>query len=740
MGCRGSRENTKNGQFFVVYSLGKKLGQGSFGQVREATKRATDEVNVAKIIDIRLSPDDDDTTIDTGKVSEVRNECKLWRQLGNTNACVVKLFETFQDQGVFYMVMEKCRCSLLDNLEEMLQMSHADIIRIFREMLQGIKHLHSCNVAHRDVKLDNFLVGDDGIVKIADFGLSKLTGSGGSAPKTRVGTPQYWAPEVQNVEKRGGSYGAAADLWSVGVMLYVMLCGKYPFDDKVRAEKRLVDAAFEGDGARWQDVSEDAKDIVRGLLRVDPKERLGVEECLRHPWLQPPGDASAQRPSTPEGAIVAVSPAPAAVEDASEPRRYSMASPQVLEPPDGEASAAAAQTDADQACRDARGCFEELLVLQVSIGDSLETARYAVSAADPGLADSIGQTASRAHKLFQQSRSVITRYAQTAQHVRGAVLPDLLLAVQEREPRLADSLFGMVQAWVAELSGEGDAVRRAYCELQDSVLALTSGARQVKRDSDQWLGQAVQQALQAAPQPIAARSCSNGDAVCLGNGTDHEVDDQLAVRHVRSDPQPWNTRAEQLFRQLLAAQRSRADPDEWTHQMLDLLFMAPPRWPQRPPDGAADAGLRDSLATLGEEAARSSLALLRALWELRQVEDILVSCAAFWDDIGATAQRLAQMRDHTERLIRFAGGSAAMRERFEQRLAEYADFWASLESLCAKYCLDHSRVADARAARSPGRPAPARAPRDGSANTPPLQELPASEASVGQEHGPLAVK
>ena len=474
------------------------------------------------------------------------------------------------------------------------------------------------------------------------------------------------------------------------------------------------------------------------------------------------------------GAIVAVSPAPAAIEDVSKPRRSWPADGEASAAAatititdyfcyfyyyfyfyyyyyyyyycscrDGEASAAAAQTDADQACRDARGCFEELLVLQVSIGDSLETARYAVSPADPGLADSIGQTASRAHKFFQQSRSVITRYAQTAQHVRGAVLPDLLLAVQEREPRLVDSLFGMVQAWVAELSGEGDAVRRAYSELQDSVLALTSGARQVKRDSDQWLGQAVQQALQAAPQPIAARSRSNGDAVrsaeWMGNGTDHEVDDQLAVRHVRSDPQPWNTRAEQLFRQLLAAQRGRADPDEWTHQMLDLLFMAPPRWPQRPLDGAADAGLRDSLATLGEEAARSSLALLRALWELRQVEDILVSCAAFWDDIGATAQKLAQMRDHTERLIRFAGGSAAMRERFEQRLAEYADFWASLESLCAKYCLDHSHVADARAARSPGRRAPARAPHDGSANTPPLQELPASEASVGKEHGPLAV-
>mmetsp|Transcript_14670 Transcript_14670/g.31983 ORF Transcript_14670/g.31983 Transcript_14670/m.31983 type:complete len:596 (+) Transcript_14670:137-1924(+) len=287
MGCRGSRENTKNGQFFVVYSLGKKLGQGSFGQVREATKRATDEVNVAKIIDIRLSPDDDDTTIDTGKVSEVRNECKLWRQLGNTNACVVKLFETFQDQGVFYMVMEKCRCSLLDNLEEMLQMSHADIIRIFREMLQGIKHLHSCNVAHRDVKLDNFLVGDDGIVKIADFGLaiacspnSKLTGV--------AGTPPYMAPEML----WGQRYGTKVDLWAFGTTAYVILYGSFPYGQHAKSADEMKDAIATGKPPpSYRRPGETAKvkgeDFVAGILERDPANRASAADALGMGFINP---------------------------------------------------------------------------------------------------------------------------------------------------------------------------------------------------------------------------------------------------------------------------------------------------------------------------------------------------------------------------------------------------------------------------------------------------------------------
>merc|ERR1719510_1922690 len=123
-------------------------------------------------------------------------------------------------------------------------------------------------------------------IKVADFGLSKVITEGASTAQTFVGTPQYWAPEVLNVQRGGGSYTQACDYWSLGAVLFVMLCGRYPFDGKkMPLEEQIRTATYNMGTAAWQKVSDEAKDVVRGLLRVNPAERLGLAECLAHPWL-----------------------------------------------------------------------------------------------------------------------------------------------------------------------------------------------------------------------------------------------------------------------------------------------------------------------------------------------------------------------------------------------------------------------------------------------------------------------
>jgi len=161
--------------------------------------------------------------------------------------------------------------------------------------------MHSRGVIHRDLKPENILVVEvhptqtenSGEVvelldvKIADFGLSKIISEGASFAKTCVGTPQYWAPEVLGVQAGGGSYGQAADFWGLGVVLFVMLSGRYPFDGRKKPlEEQIQTASFNMDTARWRSLSEEAKDLVRGLLRVNPIDRLQLEDCLIHPWVE----------------------------------------------------------------------------------------------------------------------------------------------------------------------------------------------------------------------------------------------------------------------------------------------------------------------------------------------------------------------------------------------------------------------------------------------------------------------
>ena len=184
---------------------------------------------------------------------------------------------------------------------------------VVKQLLEGVQHLHLNKVIHRDIKPENILLesaDDDTSVKLADFGIAKVVGHGDSLRATTfVGSPEYMAPEclfrsdAEEISLAGSStyYTGATDIWSVGIICYILLCGRPPHcnvddldlvADESRgnsALRRFIDAASSGDipfpSAQWQGVSHDAKAFVCGLLTVDPARRWTIETALSSAWL-----------------------------------------------------------------------------------------------------------------------------------------------------------------------------------------------------------------------------------------------------------------------------------------------------------------------------------------------------------------------------------------------------------------------------------------------------------------------
>jgi len=352
-------------------------------------------------------------------------------------------------------------------------------------------------------------------------------------------------------------------------------------------------------------------------------------------------------------------------------------------------------------------CLNELLKLQVSIAGSLELACLAFRHADTDLSDAIRRTFWKARELFSHAARVVSQYAEVAQQVGQLVLTDLKLAVDEKEPSLAMSLLAMVKGWVANMKKDGEEIQRLYVGLQESVQSLIQRAQHTKTDADRRLAEAVQERGAEPAPPLSPRT---HELLALGEGP--------RPPNVPLSMDAWTR---QLFQQLsrcrgqeegsgnlavVEQQVARCeDEDHWKRDCLELLFMAPglsaTKLPPEPGDEPQGEGResRESQERLvrfvppeAQDPAfegRSSASLLRALRELKRVDEILHGCSAFWANMDGTVQRLSQMKEHTEALVSFAANSKALKQRFEERLGEYASFWVSLERVCRQYCMDH---------------------------------------------------
>jgi len=287
-------DNNKGRKIIEVYKFGKKsekLGEGSYGSVSKAEHKETGKIRAVKTISKAQ-------TTDPNKLSA---EIAVMKMMDHPNIC--KLFETFEDARNVYLVMELCEGGeLFDRIIELNRMTERQAAIVMQNMFRALFYMHSVSVCHRDLKPENFLFTDkkpveEATLKLIDFGLARGFKKN-EILRTKAGTPFYVAPEVLT-----GKYGESSDLWSLGVIMFVLLCGYPPFhgqtDDEVLRQVKVGKLIFEAKD--WQGISDDAKELVRGLLTRTPTERLTADQALNHIWTKehaPKGSNSALQTGT----------------------------------------------------------------------------------------------------------------------------------------------------------------------------------------------------------------------------------------------------------------------------------------------------------------------------------------------------------------------------------------------------------------------------------------------------------
>ncbi|XP_020292730.1 calcium/calmodulin-dependent protein kinase type 1 isoform X2 [Pseudomyrmex gracilis] len=265
------------------YILKDLLGTGAFSEVRLAeSKEKPGQMFAVKIIDKKALK---------GKEDSLENEIKVLRRLTHPN--IVQLLETFEDKHKVYLVMELVTGGeLFDRIVEKGSYTEKDASGLIRQVLEAVGYMHDQGVVHRDLKPENLLYyspDEDSKIMISDFGLSKMEDSGIMA--TACGTPGYVAPEVLAQKP----YGKAVDVWSIGVISYILLCGYPPFYDESDANlfAQILKGEFEFDSPYWDDISDSAKDFIRKLMCVNVEERYTCKQALAHPWIS--GNAASNK-------------------------------------------------------------------------------------------------------------------------------------------------------------------------------------------------------------------------------------------------------------------------------------------------------------------------------------------------------------------------------------------------------------------------------------------------------------
>ncbi|OAD58973.1 Calcium/calmodulin-dependent protein kinase type 1 [Eufriesea mexicana] len=247
---------------------------GAFSEVRLAeSKEKSGQMFAVKIIDKKALK---------GKEDSLENEIRVLRRLTHPN--IVQLLETFEDKHKVYLVMEL--------IVEKGSYTEKDASGLIRQVLEAVDYMHDQGVVHRDLKPENLLYyspDEDSKIMISDFGLSKMEDSGIMA--TACGTPGYVAPEVLAQKP----YGKAVDVWSIGVISYILLCGYPPFYDEIDANlfAQILKGEFEFDSPYWDDISDSAKDFIHKLMCVNVEERYTCKQALAHPWIS--GNAASNK-------------------------------------------------------------------------------------------------------------------------------------------------------------------------------------------------------------------------------------------------------------------------------------------------------------------------------------------------------------------------------------------------------------------------------------------------------------
>ena len=274
------------------YLYGRQIGQGAFGKVNLGLNVLTGRVVAIK--SFKKSSEEKFKS----NMKKVLYETNLMKNLNHPN--ITKILEVFNDEDYMLIIMEYINGgNLFSFVKKRRKLSEKIAKFLFRQIILGIKYIHSQNIVHRDIKLENIIIDFNNTVKICDFGIGKILRSNEELLYDKCGTPMYMAPEIVLSSKKNGYRGFPVDIWASGITLYIMLTGNLPFNlnNKSNDELSLKEIKKKDNTdlqlqiinfnpKKIKHISEEAYNLLCGLLNKNPEKRLTCDEILNHPWLK----------------------------------------------------------------------------------------------------------------------------------------------------------------------------------------------------------------------------------------------------------------------------------------------------------------------------------------------------------------------------------------------------------------------------------------------------------------------
>ncbi|KAJ7951368.1 Non-specific serine/threonine protein kinase [Quillaja saponaria] len=269
MSMKAQKTRTRVGK----YELGKTLGEGSFAKVKIAKNVETGEFVAIKILDREL-------VLRHKMVEQIKREISTMKLIKHPN--VITIFEVMASKTKIYIILELVDGGeLFDKIAKDGRLNEGEARSYFQQLINAVDYCHSRGVYHRDLKPENLLLDKSGVLKVSDFGLSTFSQQEDGLLHTACGTPNYVAPEVLNDR---GYNGTSSDIWSCGVILFVLMAGYLPFDEPnlMALYRKLCKADFACPS--W--FSSGAKELLKRILDPDPLKRITIPDILENEWFK----------------------------------------------------------------------------------------------------------------------------------------------------------------------------------------------------------------------------------------------------------------------------------------------------------------------------------------------------------------------------------------------------------------------------------------------------------------------